>query len=153
MLNVDFSAKTVHMGSDHAGLALKDLLAAHLHQAGYTVHDHGCHTKESCDYPNYAKKVCDQVVATAFPGILVCGSGIGMSIAANRVPGIRAALCTHEFHAKACRNHNNANIICFGERVTAPGLAVLMTEIFLSEPFEGGRHARRVDAIETVKKQ
>lgn len=148
MQEIDFSAKTVHLGSDHAGLALKDFLAAHLHRQGYTVHDHGTHTKESCDYPLYARKVARAVLETGYPGILVCGSGIGISIAANREHGIRAALCTHEFHARAARAHNNANIICFGERVTAPGLAALMTDIFMSEPFEGGRHARRVAEIE-----
>lgn len=149
MQEIDFTAKEIHVGSDHAGRILKDYLAAYLHNQGYIVHDHGCHSKESCDYPRYAYKVANAVLDTCRPGILVCGSGIGVSIAANRVRGIRAALCTHEVHARFSRAHNNANIICFGERVTAQELAVDMLNIFLGQTFEGGRHARRVAEIES----
>lgn len=144
-----FSGKTLFIASDHAGFSLKTTLAAHVRGMGLTVTDLGAHSEASCDYPVYAHELCARVLASGSPGVLICGTGIGMSITANRHPGIRAALCSHEFHARAARAHNNANILCLGERVTAPGLACVLTEIFLTTPFEGGRHARRVEQIET----
>ena len=131
----------------------------HLSDKGHEVHDLGPATSESCDYPVYAKQVCDRVLADAGTnagpgdvpvsyGILICGTGIGMSITANHVPGIRAALCCGEFQARATRMHNNANVLCIGERVTGPGVALDMADIFLATPFEGGRHLRRVNQIE-----
>lgn len=140
--------KTVYIGSDHAGLALKQTLAGALGGAGWSVEDVGAYTKESCDYPDIAHTVCTRVLETRSFGILVCGTGIGMSMTANRHQGIRAALCTHEFHARAAREHNNANVLCLGERVTAPGLAAELAKIFLATEFEGGRHLRRIEKIE-----
>lgn len=142
------ASKTIFIGSDHAGFTLKADLVAHLQGLDLIVKDCGPSSGESCDYPVSAHTVCREVLANEGIGILVCGSGIGMSIAANRHRGIRAALCTHEFHARGCRAHNNANIICLGERVTAPALARELVEIFLKTPFEGGRHERRVELIE-----
>ncbi len=151
---------TVYIASDHAGLVLKASLVRHLTEKGHTVHDLGPSSPESCDYPVYAKKVCTQVIADAGSntgpgdtpaayGILICGTGIGMSMTANHMPGIRAALCCGEFQARATRMHNNANVLCIGERVTGPGVALDMADIFLATPFEGGRHLRRVNQIES----
>ena len=135
----------VIIASDHAGFALKNLLTEHLQGRGHEVQDLGPANAQSCDYPVYAQAVCEKVLAQADAfGILICGTGIGMSMAANRVPGIRAALCTTEFQTRATRQHNNANVLCLGERVTGPGLALVMAELFLETPFEGGRHARRI---------
>ncbi|GFM38380.1 ribose 5-phosphate isomerase B [Desulfovibrio psychrotolerans] len=141
-------SKKVIIGSDHAGFALKEVLVRHLESLGYTVSDAGPESAQSCDYPVFARKVCDMVLAEEVPGILICGTGIGMSMAANRQPGIRAALCTNEFHARATRQHNNANVLCLGERVTGPGVAMELARIFLETPFEGGRHQRRIDIFE-----
>lgn len=147
----------VYIGSDHAGLGLKAALVQRLGEKGHEVRDMGPASAESCDYPVYAKKVCEKVLAAgdAEPGdvppaygILVCGTGIGMSMAANHIPGIRAALCGCEFQARATRQHNNANVLCLGERVTGQGVALDIAEIFLNTDFEGGRHLRRVNQIE-----
>ncbi len=137
----------VHIASDHAGLALKDTVKKHLESQGYTVCDHGTHTAESCDYPAFAQALCQALLADSeeAQGILICGTGVGMSIMANRYKGIRAALCGNEFQVRATREHNNANVLCLGERVTGPGLALSMVDIFLKTPFEGGRHQRRID--------
>lgn len=139
---------TLYIASDHAGYILKEALKRHLETSGWKIEDFGAHSTESADYPGYAHKVCEAVLKTGHKGILLCGSGIGMSIAANRHKGIRAALCTSEFQARSCRAHNDANILCLGERVTAPALACLMAELFLETEFEGGRHLRRVECIE-----
>ena len=125
---------TVYIGSDHAGLELKAALVKRLSEKGHDVHDLGPATAESCDYPVYAKGVC--------------GTGIGMSMAANHIPGIRAALCGCEFQARATRQHNNANVLCLGERVTGQGVALDIAELFLNTAFEGGRHLRRINQIE-----
>lgn len=140
---------TIYIASDHGGFNLKASLIAHLKNKGHDVHDLGPSDPASCDYPIKARAVTDELLKdeTAF-GILVCGTGIGMSMAANRVPGIRAALCTTEFHASYARAHNNANIICLGERVTGPGIAADMVDIFLATEFEGGRHLRRVSIFD-----
>ena len=149
---------TVYIGSDHAGLELKAALVKRLSEKGHDVHDLGPATTESCDYPVYAKGVCGKVLAdagNATPGdepasfgILVCGTGIGMSMTANHIPGIRAALCGCEFQARATRQHNNANVLCLGERVTGQGVALDIAELFLNTAFEGGRHLRRINQIE-----
>jgi len=139
---------TIIIGSDHAGLALKKVLVAHLTEKGHEIVDMGADSEASCDYPVYAFKVCDQVLAKGCLGILICGSGIGMSMAANRVRGIRAALCTSEFHAEKSRAHNDANILCLGERITGAGHAASIADTFLATPFEGGRHQRRVDLFD-----
>ena len=140
----------IHIGSDHAGLELKHALKAHLEARGFTARDHGTDSPESTDYPIYARKVCRAVLNGNARGILVCGTGIGMSIAANRCRGIRAALCACEFHARACREHNNANILCLGSRVTGTGLATSILDIFLDTAFAGGRHQNRLELIENT---
>ena len=138
------SEKKVFISSDHAGFKLKSTLVKHLNEQGWEVLDLGPITTKSCDYPNSANILCAKVLEAGHMGILICGTGIGMSIAANRHSHIRAALCTHEFHAKATRSHNDANVLCLGERVTAPALACLLADIFLATPFEGGRHQTRI---------
>ncbi|MCH5278055.1 MAG: ribose 5-phosphate isomerase B [Desulfovibrionaceae bacterium] len=139
----------VYMASDHAGIQLKAFLVKHLGDKGHEVHDLGPDSEISCDYPDSARTLTDALLQreAAF-GILICGTGIGMSMAANRVHGIRAALATCEFHARACRAHNNANVLCLGARVTGQGLAADLADIFLSTPFEGGRHLRRVQKFD-----
>jgi len=138
--------KQIFIASDHGGFNLKTFLAAMLKEKGYDVSDLGPSDPASCDYPVKAKAVTDAVLANEDSvGILICGTGLGMSMAANRVHGIRAALCTTEFHAKYAREHNNANVLCLGERVTGQGLAADMVRIFLETPFEGGRHLRRIN--------
>ncbi|MFV0350013.1 MAG: ribose 5-phosphate isomerase B [Halodesulfovibrio sp.] len=141
-------SKIVCIGSDHAGFALKEVIVSYLNGLGYSVEDLGPATASSCDYPEFAHKVCQKALSDSIPGILICGTGIGMSMAANRHEGIRAALCTNEFHARATRQHNNANVLCLGERVTGPGVAMELARIFLETPFEGGRHQRRIDLID-----
>lgn len=142
--------KTVFLGSDHAGVALKAALVAHLQAAGHDVVDLGPAEAKSVDYPDFAKLVCRRVLDTPeAAGILVCGTGIGMSMAANRMPGIRAALCVNEYLARMTRLHNDANVLCLGERVVGVGLAAAIADVFLATDFEGGRHRRRVDLIES----
>ena len=141
----------LYIASDHAGLALKNALVEYLPTVGFQAEDVGTYSGESCDYPDFAHRLCQKVLETGGKGILICGTGIGMSIAANRHEGIRAALCTHEFHAQATRAHNDANVLCLGERITAPGLACLLARIFLSTPFEGGRHAGRIAKLALQK--
>ena len=141
----------VYMGSDHAGFGLRGLIARHLRENGHEVRDLGPDSPESCDYPVFARKVCEKVLEDAGSfGILVCGTGVGMSMAANRFPGIRAALCACGFPARAGRQHNDANVLCLGERVTGPGVALGMVDLFLSTPFEGGRHQRRIDLFDAA---
>lgn len=139
----------VYMASDHAGVQLKAFLVEHLRGKGHEVHDLGPDSELSCDYPDSARLLTDALLRHqgAF-GILICGTGIGMSMAANRIHGIRAALAVCEFHARACRAHNNANVLCLGARVTGQGLAADLADIFLATPFEGGRHLRRVQMFD-----
>ena len=135
-------------GSDHAGLNLKKELMDHL--AGrLRAWDVGPLQKVSCDYPVYARKLCQKVLEQGIPGVLICGSGIGMSITANRIPGIRAALCLNEYMARMSRKHNDANVLCLGERIVGVDLAKSIMESFLGESFEGGRHQARIDLIES----
>ena len=118
------------------------------------VTDFGTHTEDSCDYPDYALKVAEEVVAGNFElGILVCGTGIGVSICANKVPGIRAALCADTFSAHATREHNNANILTLGERTTGIGLALDIVDTFINAKFLGERHQRRIDKITEIEKK
>lgn len=139
-------AKKVFVASDHAGFALKEVIVRHLKEKNYEAVDLGPEQAVSCDYPDSAFKVTDKVLENEDSlGILICGTGIGMSMAANRVKGIRAALATCEFHARACREHNNANILCLGERVTGAGVALNLVDIFLETEFAGGRHLRRIE--------
>ncbi len=142
--------RTVVLGSDHAGVALKAALVAHLTAAGHQVADLGPSDAASVDYPHFAQLVCRRVLETPDAcGILICGTGLGMSMAANRIPGIRAAVCVNEYLARMTRLHNDANVLCLGERVLGPGLAASIADAFLETAFEGGRHQRRVDLIET----
>ncbi|EFL49744.1 sugar-phosphate isomerase, RpiB/LacA/LacB family [Solidesulfovibrio fructosivorans JJ]] len=142
--------KTVFIGSDHAGVSLKAAMVEHLRAAGHDVTDLGPADAKSVDYPDYAKAVCAKVLDTpGCAGILICGTGIGMSMAANRMPGIRAALCVNEYLARMTRLHNDANVLCLGERVIGTGLAASIVDVFLATDFEGGRHQRRVDLIES----
>jgi ribose 5-phosphate isomerase B len=138
-------ADKVLTGSDHAGLALRAEAVKVAKAAGLEVEDLGPFSGESVDYPDYARKVAEEVAAArATVGILVCGTGIGMSIAANKVKGIRAAHCTTEYEARMARAHNDANVLCIGERVVGLGLGGAIVKAFLETSFEGGRHAGRV---------
>ena len=138
----------IAIASDHAGLELRRVIADHLAQAGHTVTDHGPDSGDAVDYPDYAEKVARAVADDASDlGILVCGSGVGMSIAANKVQGVRAALCANAYLGEMARAHNNANVLCLGERITGVGLALTIVDAFVSTKFEGGRHSRRVDKI------
>ena len=134
------------IGCDHGGYELKQEVLAHLKARGFEFTDVGCPDSSSCDYPIYAKKVTDLIRAgEADLGILICGTGIGMSMAANKEPGIRAALCHDVFSAKATREHNDANILCMGARVVGPGLALMIIDTFLDTPFSNDeRHKRRI---------
>lgn len=137
--------KTVVIGCDHGGYELKLPILAYLNEEGYRVIDVGCDSTDSVDYPLYADKLC-KVIADkdADVGILICGTGIGMSIAANKHVGIRAACCENTFSARMTRAHNDANVLCLGARVIGAGLAVDMVELFLNTDFLGGRHEKRV---------
>ena len=139
--------QSIHLASDHAGIDLKTTLAEHLGKKGINVVNHGTDSRESCDYPVLAHKLCAAVEASGELGILICGTGIGVSIAANCHSGIRAALCTTELHARFSRLHNNANVLCLGARVTGVELAQAIVDAFLEAPFEGGRHQRRLDML------
>ena len=140
------------IGSDHGGIHLKEVLKQHLAERGLEVTDAGTYTEDSCDYPDIAVKVCREITeGKAGRGILVCGTGIGMSMAANKVKGIRAALCGDVFSATMSREHNDANVICLGERVLGPGLAVSILDAWLDTEFAGGRHARRVNKIMAIE--
>ena len=143
--------KRIVMGSDHAGLQLKLKVKAHLEARGFEVMDVGTHTTDSCNYTVYADALCKVITAgEADLGILVCGTGIGMSIAANKHKGIRAACCENTFSARMTRMHNDANVLCFGERVIGYGLACDMVDLFVDTPFEGGRHQARVDDLNAL---
>ena len=135
------------IGSDHGGYNLKNNIVEYLKNNGYEVEDFGCYTTESCDYPIIAKSVAQKVVETGVRGILVCGTGIGVSIVANRFGGIRASHCTDTFTARMTRMHNDSNILCLGERITGVGLALDIVDIWLKTEFEGGRHQKRIDMI------
>lgn len=138
----------IAMGSDHGGFHLKNHLKDYLELKGYEVIDKGTYTEESCDYPDYAAKVGHAVTGgEADLGILVCGTGLGISIAANKIKGVRAAVCGDVYSAKMSREHNNANILALGERVTGVGLAEMIVDVWLHTEFAGGRHERRVEKI------
>ena len=140
----------IAIGCDHGAFALKQALMKHLDKRGLAYKDFGTYTEDSCDYPIYAKAVAKAVASGECDrGIIVCGTGIGVSITANKVPGIRAALCGNCFSAEATRQHNDANILCMGARVVGEGLAIKITDTFLDTPFsEDERHKRRIAMIE-----
>ena len=140
-------------GSDHAGLALKQVLIAFLLEKGHMVEDQGTETQDSCDYPDYAAKVAAAVKeGQAEWGLLVCGTGIGMAMAANKIDGIRAAVVSDPFSARATRLHNDANVLCLGERVVGTGLAREILAAWLDAEYEGGRHQRRIDKITALER-
>ena len=144
----------IALGSDHGGYNLKNEIISYLKENGYETKDFGTYSTESCDYPDYALKVAEAVANKEFEfGILVCGTGIGISISANKVPGIRAALCSDTFSAHATREHNNANILALGERVVGPSLAIDIVKTFLNSKFEGDRHQRRIDKISKIEEK
>ncbi len=144
----------IAIGSDHGGLRLKKEVIKHLEKKNIEVRDYGTYTEDSCDYPDFAEKVAEAVVAKEYDyGILICGTGIGISISANKIPGIRAALCNDTFSAHATREHNNANILAMGERVVGTGLALDIVDAFLGSTFEGGRHENRVNKIMEIEKK
>lgn len=138
----------IAIGSDHGGYALKEQIYQYLLEEGWDITDFGTHNEESCDYPVYAQKVAEAVAAGKYQrGILLCGTGIGISIAANKVPGIRCALVSDCYSARATRLHNNSNILALGGRVLGPELAMDIVKTWIATAFEGGRHQRRVDLI------
>ena len=137
------------VATDHAGIELKDYTVELLREKGHEVEDMGPYSKDRVDYPDYAHKVSTAVLANAgTQGILICGSGIGMSMAANRHEGIRAALCHDAYTATVARGHNDANILCFGERIVGKGVAESILDAWIAGSFDGGRHCGRVEKIE-----
>ena len=140
----------IAIGSDHGGFVLKQALMAHLDRRGLAYKDFGTYSEASCDYPVYAKAVANAVVSGECErGIIICGTGIGVSITANKIPGIRAALCGDCFSAEATRLHNDANVLCMGARVVGEGLALKIADTFLDTPFSNDeRHIRRISMIE-----
>ena len=142
----------IAVGCDHGGLEHKDAIAEFLKEKGLEVKDFGIYEQVSVDYPVIAKQVAESVASKECDlGILVCGTGIGMSLAANKIKGIRAAACSEHFSAKYTRLHNNSNILCLGGRVIGVGTALELTDLFVSTEFEGGRHQRRVDMITDIE--
>lgn len=142
----------IALGCDHGGFEHKNAIAEHLKERGFKVVDYGIHENVSVDYPDIATKLCDGILkGEANLGILVCGTGIGMSIAANKHKGIRAAACSEHFSAKYTRLHNNSNVLCLGGRVIGVGTALELTDLFVDTEFEGGRHQKRVDKITEIE--
>ena len=139
------------IGCDHAAPELKAIVRDHLIERGFDVVDVGTHTTDSCNYPDYAHKVCVAIQNGECPlGILICGTGIGMSMAANKHAGIRAAVCENTFSARMTRMHNDANVLCLGERVVGPGLACDLVDAFLDAEFAGERHTARVNMLKEL---
>ena len=147
--------RKIYIGADSAGYTLKEHIKAHISSRGYDVTDFGTDSEASCHYPIFASKVCEAVLVAPDDsfGILICGTGIGMSMCANKYNGIRAAVCSDTFSAKMTRRHNNANVLCMGARVIGSCLAMDILDAFLGGEFEGGRHAVRVGMIEEIEKK
>lgn len=144
--------KKIAVGCDHGGFEMKGEIVDYLNELGFEVGDHGIKEKVSVDYPIIAQKVANAVASGEYElGILICGTGIGMSLAANKVNGIRAAACSEVYSAKFTRLHNNSNILCLGGRVIGPETAKIMVDAFVNTEFEGGRHQRRVDMISAIE--
>ena len=142
----------IAIGCDHGGIGIKNAVIGYLKENGIEYNDFGCYSEDSVDYPEYAYKVAKSVAdGESELGIICCGTGIGISMAANKVKGIRAAVCSDEFCAEMTRRHNNANILCMGGRVIDEAKAVKITSIFLNTPFKGGRHEKRVDMITAIE--
>ncbi len=142
----------IAIGSDHGGFKLKEVIKEYLIKKGYEISDFGCYSEESVDYPDYAERVAKAVSNGEYDlGVLMCGTGIGISIAANKVKGIRAALCHDGLTARLAKQHNNANIICMGGRTTGIETAKDIIDNFLESKFEGGRHLRRINKIKDIE--
>ncbi len=142
----------VSLGADHGAYELKEAIKKHLDEKGIMYEDYGCFSKESVDYPKYAYIAANAVAkGDCDYGIICCTTGLGVSMAANKVKGIRAAVCTNEMLAEMTRRHNNANVICMGQNVVSENLAMKMIDIFLSTEFEGGRHNRRVNLLTDIE--
>ncbi|AQP82005.1 ribose 5-phosphate isomerase B [Listeria monocytogenes] len=142
----------IAIGNDHVGIELKPVIVAYLQDLGHEVDDFGAFSNERTDYPEYGKKVAESVAAGKSDlGILICGSGVGISIAANKVNGIRAVVCSEPYSAKLSREHNNTNILAFGSRVVGAKLAKMIVQNWLDAEFEGGRHAKRVEMIARIE--
>ena len=142
----------IGLGSDHGGFQLKGIIKEYLEQKGYEIVDYGTHSKDSVDYPEYGEKVAQAVSNNEVDrGIIFCGTGIGISLAANKVKGIRCANVSDTFSARMCRLHNDANMLSLGERVVGAGLAMDIVELFLETEFEGGRHTARVEKLMAVE--
>ena len=142
----------IALGCDHGGLEHKNAIMEHLKERGFTVQDFGIYEQVSVDYPEIALRVANSISCGENElGILVCGTGIGMSLAANKVKGIRAAACSEHFSAKYTRLHNNSNILCLGGRVIGVGTALELVDLFVDTEFEGGRHQRRVDMVMDIE--
>ena len=142
----------IALGSDHGGYDLKERVKAYLDKEGIAYKDYGCHSKESCDYPVFGKAAAEAVASgECDKGIVICTTGIGISITANKVKGIRCALCTDSLQAEMTRRHNDANMMALGAGITGGNLAKRMVEIFLHTEFEGGRHARRVALLDAIQ--
>ena len=142
----------ISIGSDHGGFALKEKVREHLESLGHEVLDCGCFSTESCDYPDFGRAAAEAVArGTCERGIVICTTGIGISIAANKVRGVRCALCTDPLMAEMTRRHNDANMLAMGAGIVGYNLAERMVDVFLSTEFEGGRHARRVDKIMAIE--
>ena len=139
------------VGSDHGGYELKEAVKKHLEERGLDYIDVGCHG-ESCDYPEIAKLLCSHITSGECEcGLLFCGTGIGIGMAANKIKGIRAATCSDYFSAKYTKMHNNANVLCMGGRVVAPGLACELVDVYLDTEYEGGRPQRRIDMLTALE--
>ena len=144
--------KKIAIGCDHAAPELKAIVRDHLIARGFDVTDVGTNTSDSCNYPDYAHALCKKIQSGECElGILICGTGIGMSMAANKHKGIRAACCSDTFSARLTRLHNDANVLCFGARVVGMGLALDLADAFVDTPFEGGKHQLRVDMITAIE--
>ena len=142
----------IAVACDHGGYVLKKEILKHLEERGLEYKDLGCDSEEAVDYPIYARKVTSAITSGECErGILICGTGIGISIAANKVKGIRAACCSDCFSAKLTRQHNDANILCMGGRVVGVGKALMMVDLFLHTEFEGGRHQKRIDKLTALE--
>ena len=145
---------TIALGADHAGFQVKEALKAWLIEQGYQVVDYGTHSPESVDYPDYAAEVAEAVADQKVErGVLVCGTGIGMAITANKVAGVRAALCSDLYTARASREHNDANVLALGGRLMGPEMALDILRMWLATDFAGGRHRRRVDEIADLERR
>lgn len=144
----------IAVGSDHGGFRLKEEVKNYLQEKGYQVRDFGTDNEDSVDYPDFALQAARAVAAgECQAGILICGTGIGMSISANKVKGIRAALCHDTFSARMSREHNDAQVLCMGQRVIGTGLALDIVKVWLESKFTGGRHCRRVEKIQSYERE